>query len=265
MLSPVLLGRHAAAAACGRRLPFVLCYHGIGDETPQSDPHGLMTTPRRFTAHVDTLLGRGYRLVGITELWDAVTRGGRAGDGLGAITFDDGLADTLRTAGEILRGRGATATAFLTPAMFGKDHPDLPPGHRVVRTDEVASLEPAGFEIGAHSHDHVDLPLLSAREQEDQLRRSRAALEPLVGHEVRAMAYPYGRHDDITIDAARRAGFQIACGVNGVGGEAGRWRALSVPREPVFPSTTPFRVRLKAAGLYGPAQAVSVGLRRLRG
>jgi peptidoglycan/xylan/chitin deacetylase (PgdA/CDA1 family) len=264
MPSPVLLGRHLVAAARGRRLPFVLCYHGLGHETPETDPGGLMTTPQRFAAHVDTLRARGYRLVGITELWDAVARGGRAADGLGAITFDDGLAETHHLAGEILRARGATATAFLTPALLGHDHPDLPPGRRILRADEVAPLERAGFEIGAHSHDHVELPLLGADEQEAQLRRSREVLEGLVGHEVRTMAYPYGRHDETTMAAASRAGFRIACGVNGVGGEAGRWRALSVPREPVFPSTTPARVRVKAAGLYGPAQAVSIGLGRLR-
>lgn len=242
-----LLGKLVAAAR-GRRVPFALCYHGIGDETPESDPHGLMTTAAAFAEHLDVLQGAGYRLVGLDELCGALARGNA--DGLGAITFDDGLADTHYTAAELLAERGAVATAFLAPGLFGKDHPDLPPGRRILRSDEVAAL-PA-FEIGAHSYSHADLPTLSRAEQLDELTRSRAELEELTGRPVTTMAYPFGRHDATTIACAREAGYTVACAVDG----AGPWTPFSLPREPVFPSTSPARLRLKAAGLYGPVMAL---------
>jgi peptidoglycan/xylan/chitin deacetylase (PgdA/CDA1 family) len=255
------LAARAGDAARSRRPPFALCYHGIGDLAAAQDPHGLMVTRAQFVAHVDLLLARGYRLVTVEELWTAVrTRGTAGARGLGAITFDDGLADTMHAAVEVLAGRSATATAFLAPALFGADHPDLPPGHRILRADEVAPLEAAGIAIGAHSATHADLPSLPRDAARDELRRSREELEALVGHPVTTMAYPFGRHDARTRADAAAAGFTVACACDG----AAPWDAYALPREPVFPSTTPARIGLKAAGLYGPLQAVSVGLGRLR-
>ncbi len=248
-------------AVRGRRPPFALCYHGIGDLPPAQDPHGLMVTEAQFTDHVDVLLERGYRLVSAEALWAAVRDGGvRGADGLGAVTFDDGLADTMHTAARVLEARGATATAFLAPGLFGADHPDLPPGHRILRADEVAPLEAAGVAIGAHSASHADLPALEDAAARAELRDSRAALEALLGHPVTTMAYPFGRHDARVRQATADAGYTVACACAG----AGPWEALALPREPVFPSTSSARIRLKAAGLYGPLQAVSVGVARLR-
>jgi peptidoglycan/xylan/chitin deacetylase (PgdA/CDA1 family) len=252
----------AVDAARGRRPPFALCYHGIGDLPAEQDPHGLLVTERRFTEHVDLLLGRGYRLVSAETLWAAVRdHGPRGADGLGAITFDDGLADTLHTAAQVLGARGATATAFLAPGLLGADHPDLPPGHRILREDELRPLEASGIAIGAHSLAHADLPSLPRGAARAELRDSRLALEALLGHPVTTMAYPFGRHDARTRQDAADAGYTVACACAG----AGPWEALALPREPVFPSTTAARIRVKAAGLYGPLQAVSVARSRLRG
>lgn len=250
-----LAGYHAVQGLRGRRPPFALCYHGIGDETPADDPHGLMIPADRFAEHVDTLLGRGYRLVGVTELWEAIADPDRSANGLGAITFDDGLADTMHTAVEILAPRGATATAFLATGLLGRDHPDLPPGRRILHPHEVVELEAAGIEIGAHSVSHADLLELDGDALELELRDSRRTLEELLGHDVRTMAYPYGRHGPATIEAAERAGYEIACACAGTG----PWTPMSLPREPVHPSTTSGRLKLKAAGVYAPL----MGMRRL--
>ncbi len=253
------LVEHGAAAARGRRLPFALTYHGIGDEDVAEDPHGLMMPPARFAAQLDALLDAGYRLVGVTELWTAVSRGGRAADGLGAITLDDGLAASMHAAAEICAPRGVTPTLFLAPGLFGRDHPDLRAGHRILRPEEVPLLERAGCEIGAHSQEHVKLPLITPSARLHELRRSRAVLEELLEHPVLTMSYPFGRHDAATRSAAAQAGYTVACANDG----AGSWRALALPREPVFPATTLTRLRIKAAGLYAPVHALkSAGARR---
>ena len=106
--------------------------------------------------------------------------------------------------------------------------------------------------VGAHSYSHADLPLLPYEQQLDELVRSRETLEELVGHPVQTMAYPYGRYAERTQAAAREAGYELACANSG----SGPWRALAVPREAVFPSTSTARLRLKAAGLHRPLQAL---------
>jgi peptidoglycan/xylan/chitin deacetylase (PgdA/CDA1 family) len=134
---------------------------------------------------------------------------------------------------------------------MGRPHPDLQ-GEMIVSPEEVRELAQAGVEIGAHSVDHVRLNLLDYAGALDQMRRSRAELEDLLGAPITSMAYPFGAFDERSMRAAQEAGYELACGCSG----PGPWRALCLPREPVFASATPLRLRLKMAGLYGPAYAL---------
>jgi peptidoglycan/xylan/chitin deacetylase (PgdA/CDA1 family) len=237
------------------RPPFALCYHGLGRPQPGSDPHGLLLDPVLFAAQLDDLQARGHRLVTASELWDGV-RDGRARD-LGAITFDDGLADTMRTAVGLLAERGARATLYVATGLLGRPHPDLATGERILDRAGVAEIAGAGVEIGAHTVDHLDLRTLPYSAALDQLRRSKAELEDITGRPVRGLAYPFGSFGPEAMRAAEEAGFDAAWGCSG----PAPWRAFALPREPVFPSTTLRRLRLKAAGRYGLVHRAA----RLRG
>ena len=135
-----------------------------------------------------------------------------------------------------------------------KRHPDLDE-EMIVSREEVLELAQAGVEIGAHTVDHVELNDLPFEQALDQLRRSRATLEDLLGKEVTSMAYPYGRPTGQTPLAAQRAGYELACACTG----PGPWEPFNLPREPIHPSATPLRLRLKMAGLYGPVHAAKRG------
>ena len=248
--------RHASAAVAGRRPPFVLCYHGVGHESP--DPHGLFVTPEAFGEHLDVLRRSGYALVTLSELAKAMEDDPTT-TGLGAITFDDGLADTMRAALDIARSRDARLTAYIPSGLMGLPHPDLP-GRRITTAAEVAELADAGVEIGAHTVDHVDLNAVGAPAAREQLVRSRQTLEDLLGRPVTSVAYPYGRFTRETEAIAEQAGYRWACACSG----PGPWRSHAIPREPVFPSVNARRLRLKVAGLYGPVHAVAGVRARLR-
>jgi hypothetical protein len=253
----------SVAAARGRRPPFALCYHGVGPRP--EDPHGLFVGTAEFADHLDALLADGFRLVGVTELWRETmpaphTPTRPSAGGLGAITLDDGLADTLRAALPVARERGVTLTAYIPTGLMGRPHPHLPGGQRIVDAVELRELEAEGLEIGAHTVDHFNLSELSYADALDQLRRSRATLEDILGHEVTGMAYPFGVFTDATIEATQEAGYELACACNG----PGRWLPLAIPREPVHPSTSVRRVRMKAAGLFGAVHAASGVRRRVR-
>jgi peptidoglycan/xylan/chitin deacetylase (PgdA/CDA1 family) len=136
---------------------------------------------------------------------------------------------------------------FVPTGWIGGNHPDVD-GERILDASEIRRLAEDGVEIGAHTVDHVRLPELGFDEALDQLKRSRVTLEDLVGKPVRTMAYPYGALNAETERAAALAGYEVACGCAG----PAPWRALSLPREPVFASASTLRLRLKMAGLYGP-------------
>jgi peptidoglycan/xylan/chitin deacetylase (PgdA/CDA1 family) len=107
----------------------------------------------------------------------------------------------------------------------------------------------------------VRLPAVPRDKALDQLRRSRSYLEDLLERPVTSMAYPFGAFDAATIEAVEEAGYEIACGCSG----PAPWDPFAIPREPIFPTITMLRLRLKMAGLFGPVHA-SRGLRAaLRG
>lgn len=245
-------------AALGRRRPFVLCYHGVSDAPPRPDPAGLFVTGRQFEAHLDFIEDRGYRLVSVSELWHEMQAGADVSH-LASITFDDGLSATVRNAMPALARRGAGGSIFVTTGLIGRPHPRLP-SESVASEQQLRELADQGFEVGAHTVHHPRLTDLRYDEALRQLTDSRRALEALLGRPVLSMAYPFGAFDERTVQAAAEAGYEIACGCAG----PAPWRALALPREPMFPGTTMLQLRVKAAGLFGPVHA-SRGLRlRLR-
>lgn len=253
------LASSVLAAVRGARPPFALCYHGVGAAGPGGDPFGLMAPLPLFQAHLDLIEARGYETVHVSELWRRVAaRDGH--DGAGALTVDDGLADSMATIVSVLHGRGMTATAFIPTGLLGRRHPDLPDGARIVDRGQLLELANAGLEIGSHSVDHPDLRTLPYAAALDQLRRSRATLEDLLGRPVTTLAYPFGSFGNETMAAAKAAGYMVSCGCSG----PAPWRAQALPREPVYPTTSPVRLGLKVAGLYGPAHAAARVRTRLR-
>ncbi|MGH2903352.1 MAG: polysaccharide deacetylase family protein [Solirubrobacteraceae bacterium] len=226
---------------------------------PHPDHAGLFVSGEQFEAHLDLIEDRGYRLVAVSELWHLMQAGADVSHHA-SITFDDGLSATVRTAIPILARRQSSCSMFVTTGLMGEAHPRLPQ-EKVATAGELLELAEAGFEVGAHTVDHPRLTGMSYGEVLDQLSRSRASLEDVLGRPVRTMAYPFGAFDEQTVHAAAEAGYEIACGCAG----PAPWRALALPREPIFPSTTMLQLRAKIAGLFGPVHASRDPRMRLRG
>ena len=89
------------------------------------------------------------------------------------------------------------------------------PFNRTLTADEVRALDTSGiFEIGAHTRTHQALSARTEAEQREEIVGDKAALEAMVGHEVRSFCYPHGgrdKFDDTSIRLAREAGFLGAC------------------------------------------------------
>jgi len=87
--------------------------------------------------------------------------------------------------------------------------------HRSLLPAEVCELaEGDGVEVGAHTVTHPVLAALNAEAQRDEVVRSKARLEEILGRQVSSFSYPYGTHADYgpeTVDAVKDAGFAYAC------------------------------------------------------
>lgn len=239
----------------GQRSPFVLCYHGVSATPPTRDPRGLFVTAEQFDSHIAYIQRRGYELVTASELWRRMSTGADVKN-VASITFDDGFVRAMHEAIPILIRRNAACSMFIPTGLLGRAHPHMAE-ERIMSREEVLELSAQGMEIGSHTVDHPHLPELSFQDARQQLHASRSFLEDLLGKPVTSLAYPFGAFNQQTICAARESGYEIAFGCSG----PAPWDPLSLPREPVFPSITQLRLRLKMDGLFGPVHA-SLGARQ---
>jgi peptidoglycan/xylan/chitin deacetylase (PgdA/CDA1 family) len=192
----------------------IICYHSIGDDiAPMSR--------NEFTRHA-AWLAENADVVPLATLRSQKSSLPRV-----ALTFDDGFANNRDFVMPILLHYGLPATFFLTTglierkpsllnrfaAMYNCNASEIRP----LSWSQVAELRQAGFEIGAHTNDHVNLAQLTVGAAVQSLRECRAALESAIQEPIRSLAYPFGkprRHvTEGTREAAWAAGFHKAVAI----------------------------------------------------
>ena len=200
------------------RVPVVF-HHHVADDRP--------VTPAGFDAQLRWLSRRGYRTPSLGRFLQHVTGASPLPARSLLITFDDGYADNWICAYPLLRRHGFRAVVFLTTGRMsgtgirltladGGASPETIRSERrpegFLSWDEVRAMASSGVvEFGSHSHTHNDFdrrrpwPALA-----EELARSKAVIEQEAGTPVTAVAWPWGRHDNRLIDAARQAGFELA-------------------------------------------------------
>jgi peptidoglycan/xylan/chitin deacetylase (PgdA/CDA1 family) len=73
----------------------------------------------------------------------------------------------------------------------------------------------AGMSFQSHAHDHVALPVLSARLLRNELRTSKRLIEDFLGRGVDFLAAPHSLVDRRVVDAAMDAGYHAVCASRG--------------------------------------------------
>lgn len=198
----------ALARGAGAHGPLMLMYHAVtpGAGTP---PWTWAVTAARLEAQLDYLVSEGWRAGTMSSLLDP----GQLPAKTVVLTFDDGYADNL-VAVEMLARRGMCATWFIVSDSVGQP-PKWPadgrPEGRLLSAQELRDMRVAGMEIGSHTRSHCPLTETAPELWEDELRGAREDLENLLGAAVTSFAYPYGKFNDATVEAVRRAGYRAAC------------------------------------------------------
>jgi peptidoglycan/xylan/chitin deacetylase (PgdA/CDA1 family) len=141
--------------------------------------------------------------------------GGLGLPGIGVLSL--GTAASQRSAIDALLG----AIKYLPPAQRSAAVQGLAesagvalPSTLMMTSTQVRALADAGMQIGAHTVSHPILARIDEPAAVQELRRSKATLEDLLGQPVRSFAYPNGRpgRDYLPRDVvlARQAGFELA-------------------------------------------------------
>lgn len=89
------------------------------------------------------------------------------------------------------------------------------PTHRTVTDAELAELADGDLvDIGAHTASHPMLSMLTAKEQESEIRQSTLRLTKMLGKPIKSFAFPYGSLTDYggeTVKLVKAMNFDCAC------------------------------------------------------
>jgi peptidoglycan/xylan/chitin deacetylase (PgdA/CDA1 family) len=76
--------------------------------------------------------------------------------------------------------------------------------YRFLTFDEVKKMnESNSAVIGAHTHSHTPLSILSYEEQKNDIEKSRKILENITGKEIKHFSYPFGAKKDYNADSLK--------------------------------------------------------------
>lgn len=225
--------------AVGRPFGVVLYYHAVTDEQTH-----------RFAAQMDQVVTRAtpYR-AGRPETMN------RHGLSV-AVTFDDAFKSVLENAQPVLEQRGIPFTMFAPTGCMGErpswvrdaGHPSW--RERVMTADELAELAQSPLaEIGSHSVNHPNFLEISAVSADDELRRSRAELETIVGKRIQLFSFPHGKHDAAAVERALRAGYSRVFTIDPLLDGPNASTSV-IGRTAVSPDDWPLEFRLKMHGAY---------------
>lgn len=227
----------------------ILCYHAV--QPNWTSP--LSVDPQTFAAQCDWL-ARHKVVMPLSSAITRLDRSGRLPRRMTALTFDDGFTSLYEHALPVLTHRRLPATVFLVAqTLSSKGQPvdwvDTPPNYELTTLDieQVREMQAAGVRFESHSNTHADLTQLSFDDCLRDLRESRELLESLLGHPVRMLAYPRGRHDTGVRAAAARAGYSHAFALPEQHETPGPY---AVPRVGIYHGNSIANLRVKAARPY---------------
>jgi peptidoglycan/xylan/chitin deacetylase (PgdA/CDA1 family) len=182
----------------------ILMYHHVDpmDKAPPPDIGEWMVSPQQFAAELNLLISLGAHQVTMEAVADYLERNEPLPPRPVVITFDDANRCVLEYAVPELRARGWQAMLFV-PAAY-------PGSVGAIGWDELRALAAEGYEIGAHSYDHVKVHRLTPEQAARQMGEARAVLERETGAAVRFFAYPYGYFSDAAIAQLQHHGYRGA-------------------------------------------------------
>jgi peptidoglycan/xylan/chitin deacetylase (PgdA/CDA1 family) len=195
----------------------VLLYHSIAPSA-RPEQYGWITAPEVFADHMAYLQDEGYRTLTLSEYAAMLVEPMvEAPEQTVVITFDDGFADFAEYARPVLTRYDIRSTMYVVTGCVGSTSSWLDSvgeGDRLMMGwSDLEALAAAGVEIGAHTHSHPQLDIISRDLAWEEIRRSQGVLEDRLGHEIPSFAYPFGFHGPRVRALVERAGFRSACAV----------------------------------------------------
>lgn len=124
------------------------------------------------------------------------------------VSYDDGVRQDKRLI-EILQKYGLKGTFNLNSGLLGETFNGESTG-RMTQQEILALYEPTGMEIGLHGYRHCSLGRIDRALATADVMEDRKALEIMLGHLVKGMAYANGSFNEDVIAILKNCGVKYA-------------------------------------------------------
>jgi len=177
----------------GRTLA-ILGFHKIGP-APDGWETWFYVPQATFVSYLDYFKEGGWQVLDVAAFLRGLAEPDSLPERAALITFDDGYRSILDYGLPELRLFNYPAVMFVPTAFIG-GHNDFDAGNEpeeaICGWEELRELERCGVSVQSHGVSHRAFSGLSPAEQEQELLRSKAALEDGLGKPVEVFSYPYG-------------------------------------------------------------------------
>lgn len=192
----------------------ILMYHQVGDFPPMKGHRSTYCHHKRFARQMAYLARFGYTVLSMDQVL-ACLRGERPIPPKAvALTFDDGYENFYEYAWPVLQKHGFPAMVYLISDLLGQpaswfaaDGRATPP---LMSAARVRQLRGEGVDFGSHTASHIRLAEQDTARIREEIGRSKAALEDVLGEAIDHFCYPFGSHDRRAVDAVADAGYLSA-------------------------------------------------------
>ena len=217
----------------------ILCYHDVGPYSEEGRKANVFTvTPQVLRSHFDYLKNNGYTVISLDDYIQFANGLKQLPAKSVLITFDDAYLSFYEQVFPLLKEYNYPAVLAMVGVWQDGHAPDA---YRLINWDQAREMSKSGLvEIASHSYSlHYQLTLndfadvhhaavtrryangtyepeeVYKRRVQADLRQSQELFQKELGKKARAMVWPYGAYNEITIDIALAEGFEVTFGLEG--------------------------------------------------
>jgi peptidoglycan/xylan/chitin deacetylase (PgdA/CDA1 family)/folate-dependent phosphoribosylglycinamide formyltransferase PurN len=195
----------------GRSRAAIYLYHRVNDYS--KDILSVDTTT--FAAQL-VAIHRRYPVSPTYRIVECIRNGKPLQPTTIAIHFDDCYRGILTNGAPIMKALGIKGCAFInsgfvdTDRSFAHDVAKYPFHYEMLRSSDIQAWSNLGFEVGAHTVNHVDLGRCTVEAANSEIVECGQALQKIIGKPTDLFSFPFGRLDNIrseTKQAISAAGY----------------------------------------------------------
>lgn len=194
--------------------PPIAMLHHIGDDPRLEDHKPYAISKESFIRLLDYIEKNGIETKDFNS-WTAQSSSIFSKQVM--LTIDDCYRHLLDFAIPELQRRNMKAVLYMPTAHFsGTNTWDSKQGKssiEIMSESELRDVAKAGFEIGVHGHQHIELDTVSFEQAQAELAKSKEILSELAQTTIKSMAWPFGRVPDRYQEMLKSIGLKFGLGI----------------------------------------------------